>query len=153
MNLSWGDIGLSGKSQGSFTQNPQVFLYIVPNWNYGQKPAKITIFKRLRNIWFGKFLMMWYWTIREVTRVIQAKTPGLYIVQNWSYGQKSQFLRLCVIFGFVNFSWGDIGLSGKSQGSSTWKPQIFIKSQTRVMTKKIKMWLSDIVSHDISHLT
>ena len=41
------------------------------------------------------------------------------------------------MFGLVNFLWGDIGLSGKSQKSSTGKPQVFIKSQTGVMVKKL----------------
>ena len=34
---------------------------------------------------------------------IHLKTCGHYQVPNWSYGQKSQFIRGCVIFGLVNF--------------------------------------------------
>ena len=38
---------------------------------------KITIFKRLCDIWFGKFFVRQYRNIREVARVIHMKTPGL----------------------------------------------------------------------------
>ena len=64
------------------------------------------------------------------------KTPGLYQVPNWSYGQKSQFIRGCMGFGEVNLLWGGIGLSGKSQGSSMQKTLVSIKSQTEVIAKK-----------------
>ena len=40
------------------------------------------------------------------------------------------------MFGLINFLWGDIGIPGKSQGSSTRKPQVSIKSQTGVMAEK-----------------
>ena len=36
------------------------------------------------------FFVGQYRNIREVTRVIHAKSPGLYQVTNWSYGQKTQ---------------------------------------------------------------
>ena len=55
-----------------------------------KKSPKITIFKRLRDFWFGEFVVRYYWTIWEVTRVTYAKTPGLYQVPNWSYGQKNK---------------------------------------------------------------
>ena len=54
-----------------------------------KKLQKITIFKRLRDIWFGNFFVRRYKNIREDTRVIQAKTPGLYQVPNWSYDQNT----------------------------------------------------------------
>ena len=38
---------------------------------------------------FGKLMVRWYKVIRKVTRVIHAKTPGLYQVPNWSYGQET----------------------------------------------------------------
>ena len=52
--------------------------------------------------------------------------------------KKSQFFRGCVIFGLVKFLWDDIETSGKSQGSSTQKPQVSIKSETGVIAKKLQ---------------
>ena len=45
-----------------------------------KKLPKITIFKRLCDFWFGEFVVRYYRTIWEVTKVIYAKTPGLYQV-------------------------------------------------------------------------
>ena len=131
-----------GSHKGHLRENPRSLsspkLVLWPR-NYKKSP-KITIFKRLRDFWCGEFVVRWYRTFREVARVVHAKTPGLYQVPSWSYGketaknhQKSPFLRGCVISGLVNLWWGIIGLSGKSQGSSTRKPQVSIKSQTGVM--------------------
>ena len=53
-----------------------------------KKLQKITIFKRLRDVWLGKFFVRYYRSIRKVTKGIHAKTPGLYQVPNWSYDQK-----------------------------------------------------------------
>ena len=53
------------------------------------KTEKITILKKLRDVWFGKFVMRWYKTIREVISVNHAKTPGLDQVPKLNYGQKS----------------------------------------------------------------
>ena len=44
---------------------------------------------RLRDVWFGKFVMTQYKTIREVIKVYHAKTPGLYQIPNWRYDQKT----------------------------------------------------------------
>ena len=76
-NFLWGDIGISKKSQGRSTQKPQVSIKSQTGVMV-KKLQKITIFKRLRDVWFGNFFMRWYKNIREVTRVIYAKTPGLY---------------------------------------------------------------------------
>ena len=139
-NFFWGDIGISGKSQGSSTQKPQVSI-TSQTGVMTKKLWKITILKRLGDIWFGKFLVRQYRNIRKVTRVIHAKTPGVYQVPNLCYSQKLQkitiFKRLSDVC-LVIFLWGDIGISGKSQGSSTWKPQVSIKSQTWVMPKNCK---------------
>ena len=43
------------------------------------------------------------------------------------------------MFGLLNLLWGDTWLSGKLYGSSIWKPQVFVKCQTRVMAKNYKM--------------
>ena len=47
--------------------------------------------------------------------------------QTWVVAKKLQklpYLRGCMIFDLVNFLWGNIGISGKSLGSSTRKPQV-----------------------------
>ena len=76
VTLLWADIGLSGKSQGSSTRKPQVSIKSQTGV-MAKKLWKITIFKRLRDVWFGKFFVRWYRNIREVTRVSHTKTPGL----------------------------------------------------------------------------
>ena len=47
----------------------------------------------------------------------------------------SDQVRWSMIFGLGNFLWDDIGILGKSQEASMWKPQVSIKSQTGVMAK------------------
>ena len=42
-------------------------LYQVPNYSYSKKTVKNHNFKRLHDVWFGKFFERQY---REVTRVI-----------------------------------------------------------------------------------
>ena len=88
VNLCWGDIGVSGKQHTSSTQKPQVSIKSQTGV-MAKKLPKITIFERLRDFWFGEFVVRWHRTIRKVTYVIHEKTPGLYQVPNWSYGQET----------------------------------------------------------------
>ena len=124
---------LEPTSNHSFLDHPQERF-----WFFNSKKTLDSWFEKLLiyghfkyfvfEVWFGKY--RWYRNIREVTRVIHLKTPGLYQVPNWSYSQKnckkSQFLIGCVIFDLTNFLWGDLRISGKSLGSSTRKPQVSI---------------------------
>ena len=59
---------------------------------------KITNLERFRDVWFGKFISWQYRTVRDIIRVIHAKTPGLYQVPMLRYAQKSLIWR-----GFVRF--------------------------------------------------
>ena len=102
VNLLWGDIGISKKSQGHF--------------------------------------IGCYRTVRQVLRDIHMKTPGLNRVPKLRYAQKSLFFRGFVRFGLVNFSSGVIELSGRSQGTSTRKPRVSIKSQSWDMPKNHYFW-------------
>ena len=88
VNLWWGDIELSGKLQGSSMRKHHVSIKSQAGV-MAKKLRKITILKRLRDFWFGEFVVRYYRTIWEVTRVIHAKTPRLYQVPSWSYGQET----------------------------------------------------------------
>ena len=69
------------------------------NWKKSPFLRGCMIFCLLNFLWL-------YRNIREVTKTIQTKTPGLYPTPNLSYGQKtekSQFLRGCVMFGLIFF--------------------------------------------------
>ena len=114
-------------------------IYQITNWSYGQKTKK-------RGGWAAKRgpagVGGWgrNWENAGDLGEVHTKTPGLYQVPNWSYGQKtakkSLFLRGHMMFGLVIFFCGNIGISGMSQGSSTQKPQVSMKSQSRVIAKK-----------------
>ena len=51
VNFLWGNIGISGKSQGSSMRKLQVSIKS-QIWVMAKKLQKITIFKRLRDVWF-----------------------------------------------------------------------------------------------------
>ena len=85
--------------------------------------------------------MQWFWG------EVYAKTPGLYQVPNWSYGQKNQKKGGIGELrggprgrGVVGRSWGDAVEMQGFWGRSTRKPQVSIKSLTGVMAKKLKKW-------------
>ena len=70
-----------------------------------------------------------------------AKSPGLYQVTNWSYGQKTKKGGVIVRkWGVKGRKWGVKGELWVPvfRGRSTRKPQVSIKSQTGVMAKKLK---------------
>ena len=132
----WVDIGISGKLQASSTRKPQVSIKSQTRV-IAKKLWKITIFKRLRDVWFDKFFVRWYRNIREVTRVIHAKTPGLYLVPELRY--PCHCCRPCCCHCPPprcpphHRHHHHLGSWGNTRGRSSRKPQVSIKSQTGVM--------------------
>ena len=91
--------------------------------------------KRFCEVWFGKFITGQYRTKREVIRVIDTKTPGLYQVPKMRYAQKSLIRRGFVMFGLVNLSADNKELSGRPNGLPRENPRSLSSPKAEICPK------------------